>query len=103
MSSDEAALPRSARSKESTLLLPWRPISESMNGRAYRQTSAARRLAESMGKSAKPSDYDAIADPYCYPDTGVLKNIPGIATKQRLQSLRRQLPLSGPMSLCPRA
>jgi cell filamentation protein len=31
-----------------------------------------------MGKSARPGDYDAIADPYCYPDTTVLKNIPDI-------------------------
>jgi cell filamentation protein len=31
-----------------------------------------------MGKSAKLGDYDAIADPYCYEETTVLKNIPGI-------------------------
>jgi len=31
-----------------------------------------------MGKSARPGDYDAIADPYCYLDTTVLKNIPDI-------------------------
>jgi cell filamentation protein len=31
-----------------------------------------------MGKPARPGDYDAIADPYCYPDTTVLKNIPAI-------------------------
>ena len=31
-----------------------------------------------MARPARPSDYDAIADPYCYPDTTVLVNIPGI-------------------------
>lgn len=31
-----------------------------------------------MGKPARPGDYDAIADPYCYQDTTVLKNSPGI-------------------------
>ena len=31
-----------------------------------------------MGRSARPGDYDAIADPYCYPDTTVFKNIPDI-------------------------
>jgi cell filamentation protein len=31
-----------------------------------------------MGRSVKPVDYDAIADPYCYPDTTVLRNIPDI-------------------------
>ena len=31
-----------------------------------------------MGRSARPADYDAIADPYCYPGTAVLRNIPDI-------------------------
>ena len=31
-----------------------------------------------MGKPARPGDYDAVADPYCYPDTTVLKNIPDL-------------------------
>jgi len=31
-----------------------------------------------MARPARPSDYDAIADPYCYLDTTVLVNIPGI-------------------------
>lgn len=31
-----------------------------------------------MAKSARPADYDAIADPYCYPGTSVLINIPDI-------------------------
>lgn len=31
-----------------------------------------------MGKSARPSDYNAIADPYCYPGTHVLRNIPDL-------------------------
>src|SRR5882672_1903523 len=37
-----------------------------------------------MARSARPSDYDAIADPYCYPDTAVLINIPGIRDGARL-------------------
>jgi hypothetical protein len=31
-----------------------------------------------MGRSARPADYDAVADPYCYPGTAVLRNIPDI-------------------------
>jgi len=31
-----------------------------------------------MGRSVRLGDYDAIADPYCYPDTTVLRNIPDI-------------------------
>jgi cell filamentation protein len=31
-----------------------------------------------MARSAKPADYDAIADPYCYPGTAVLRNIPDL-------------------------
>jgi len=31
-----------------------------------------------MGNSDSSGDYDAIADPYCYPDTTVLKNIPDL-------------------------
>lgn len=31
-----------------------------------------------MERSADPREYDAIADPYCYPQTTVLINIPGI-------------------------
>ena len=31
-----------------------------------------------MARPARPADYDAIADPYCYPETAVLINIPGI-------------------------
>lgn len=31
-----------------------------------------------MGKSADPHAYAAIADPYCYPGTAVLKNIPDL-------------------------
>lgn len=31
-----------------------------------------------MARSARPADYDSIADPYCYPGTGVLRNLPGI-------------------------
>ncbi|WP_395714450.1 hypothetical protein [Reyranella sp.] len=31
-----------------------------------------------MASPARPADYDAIADPYCYPGTTILKNIPGI-------------------------
>lgn len=31
-----------------------------------------------MGRSASTGDYEAVADPYCYPGTTVLKNIPYI-------------------------
>ncbi|GEP60605.1 hypothetical protein RSO01_77710 [Reyranella soli] len=31
-----------------------------------------------MARPARPADYNAIADPYCYSDTSVLINIPGI-------------------------
>ncbi|MFO1083096.1 MAG: Fic family protein [Reyranellaceae bacterium] len=31
-----------------------------------------------MAKPARPADYDSIADPYCYPGTTVLANLPGI-------------------------
>jgi len=31
-----------------------------------------------MARSGSSGDYDAIADPYCYPDTTILKNIPDI-------------------------
>lgn len=31
-----------------------------------------------MGTPNRPADYDSIADPYCYPGTTVLRNIPGI-------------------------
>jgi cell filamentation protein len=31
-----------------------------------------------MERSADPRDYDAIADPYCYPNTTLLINIPGL-------------------------
>jgi len=31
-----------------------------------------------MGRSVRPGEYDAIADPYCYPGTTVLRNIPDI-------------------------
>jgi cell filamentation protein len=31
-----------------------------------------------MGRSARPADYDATVDPYCYPGTTVLRNIPDI-------------------------
>lgn len=37
-----------------------------------------------MARSARPGDYDAIADPYCYSDTTVLKNIPGIRDHRAL-------------------
>lgn len=31
-----------------------------------------------MARRARPADYDAIADPYCYPGTTVLENVAGI-------------------------
>lgn len=37
-----------------------------------------------MARSASSGDYDAIADPYCYPGTTVLKNIPDIRDQAAL-------------------
>ena len=37
-----------------------------------------------MARSARPTDYDAIADPYCYPGTTVLRNIPDIRDSEAL-------------------
>jgi cell filamentation protein, protein adenylyltransferase len=37
-----------------------------------------------MGRSARPADYDAIADPYCYRGTTVLRNIPDIRDREAL-------------------
>lgn len=37
-----------------------------------------------MGKTARSADYDAIADPYCYPGSTVLRNIPDIREPEAL-------------------
>jgi cell filamentation protein len=37
-----------------------------------------------MGRSGRPADYDAIADPYCYRGTTVLRNIPDIRDREAL-------------------
>lgn len=37
-----------------------------------------------MARSARSGDYGAIADPYCYDDTTVLKNLPGIRQAEAL-------------------
>src|SRR5216683_7307665 len=37
-----------------------------------------------MERPARPADYDAIADPYCYPGTTVLRNIPDIHDPEAL-------------------
>jgi cell filamentation protein len=47
-------------------------------GNVCRPASVAARSAENMGKSADPLGYPAIADPYCYPGTTVLRNIPDL-------------------------
>ncbi len=40
--------------------------------------SGARSLPGSIARLGSSSDYDAIADPYCYPEGAVLRNIPGL-------------------------
>jgi cell filamentation protein len=37
-----------------------------------------------MARHGRPDDYDSIADPYCYPGTAILRNIPSIRDAARL-------------------
>jgi cell filamentation protein len=39
-----------------------------------------------MAESDRPGDYDSVADPYCYSDTTVLRNIPGIRDAEALEA-----------------